>query len=380
MNQSQNIGRLSSDADKSASVIEILAEGSPVPAPWTGRNVPYPYERSVVDFIREKVLQQPEAPAVQDGGRVMSYRELDLCSNRVAQHLLQCGLQDEDVVAVYLSASWEFLVAVLGVLKAGGTYFPVATDIPDKRLEYLLADSRSRWVLTDQSGRQHLASFSVVNLEIMELMARAETGADMDPQILFNPKRRAYITYTSGSTGQPKGVEIEHGALMNFVCCCQERFNITSSDRAAMLAYVSFDASVGDIWPALSAGGTVVIPPEGILLKPEGLVEWLAQEKLTLAFVSTGLVELILPRRWPVNLALRYKITAGDRLRVRPPAGLSFALINGYGPTENTVFSTWSEVLPEDGNKQPPPIGGPLANTTAYVLNAELRPVAMGSV
>lgn len=358
--------------------VRACVVGEAVPSEWTGWTCEFPTDRTVVDWFQEMVRQQPDRPAVQEGSRRMTYRELDCCANRIAHELLRRGLKPEETVAVYLSASCEFLAAILGVLKAGGTYFPVATDIPDKRLEYLLTDSQSRYVLSDLAGIRRLPKWSGKVLETAGIMQPAGNEWDRAPQIPADPGRRAYITYTSGSTGQPKGVEIEHRALTNFVFCCQRRFAITARDRAAMLAYVSFDASVGDIWPALCAGGTLVIPPEGILLKPDGLVEWLTAEQLTLAFVSTGLVEIIMPRPWPQNMALRYMITGGDRLRVRPTAGLTFALINGYGPTENTVFSTWSEVLPEDGSKQAPLIGRPLANTTAYVLDENLRPVPVG--
>ena len=356
------------------------AGGDVVPREWNGFETPFPRDRSVVDFFREQVRARPESEAIQDGPRRMTYRELDLRSNRVANQLLANGLKLEEAVVVFLPASCEFIAVILGVLKAGGTYFPMATDTPAKRLEYLLLNSGSRLVLTDAPGREHFKDWPGAVMEVAQLVAAAGVEADRDPDIPFDPSRRAYVTYTSGSTGQPKGVEIEHHALTNFVCCCRQRFAITAQDRAAMLAYVSFDASVGDVWPTLCAGGVLVIPPAGILFKPGGLIEWLTVEKITLTFVSTGLLEIILHRTWPEGITLRFLITGGDRLRVRPPSNLPFSVINGYGPTENTVFSTWSVVLPEDGNNQAPPIGGPLANTTVYVLDEELQPVPAGEV
>ena len=351
-----------------------------VPREWNGFEMPFPRECSVLDFFRVQVQARPASTAVEDGCRRMTYRELDLCSNRVANQLLAHGLGLEGAVVVFLPASCEFLAAILGVLKAGGTYFPVATDMPGKRLEYLLRDSGSRLVLADAAGREHFQNWPGAVLEAAQLMASGTAAADRDPGIACNPNRRAYVTYTSGSTGQPKGVEIEHHALTNFVGCFQRRFDITTQDRIAVLAYIAFDASVGEIWPALCAGGVLVIPPAGLLFKPDGLIEWLAAEEITLAFVSTGLVEIILTRPWPERMKLRFLTTGGDRLRVRPAAGLPFALINVYGPTENTVWCTWTDVLPEDGAKQPPPIGRPLANTTAYVLDEQMRPVPVGVV
>jgi thioesterase domain-containing protein len=142
-----------------------------------------------------------------------------------------------------------------------------------------------------------------------------------------------------------------------------------------MLAYVSFDVSMSDIWPVLCTGGTLIVPPSGILTDPDGLIRWLVEEEVTLSFVPTGVVEILFAREWPGQMKLRYLITGGDRLRVRPPKGLPFTVMNGYGPTESTVFSTFSVVQPEDGNGSPPPIGRPLDNVTCYVLDERLLPV-----
>jgi thioesterase domain-containing protein/acyl carrier protein len=145
-----------------------------------------------------------------------------------------------------------------------------------------------------------------------------------------------------------------------------------------MLAYPPFDVSVADIWPTLCAGGCLVVPPENILMDPDGLIAWLASEEVTLTFVPTGLAEILFGRPWPKQMKLRLFTTGGDRLRVRPPAGLPFPVLNGYGPTENTVFSTFSTVMAQAGQKQLPPIGRPVGNVKAYVLDEGLHPVPVG--
>ena len=317
---------------------------------------------------------RPEAVAVKNGARRMSYAELDLLSNRVANHLRRHALKLEEAVVILLPASGEFLAGVLGVLKAGGTYVPIDADLPTKRLEFLLNDSVSRLVLSDEAGRQRLREWPGTVLNLAQILSLSEAAAEQAPGLPLAPGRRAYITYTSGSTGQPKGVEIEHQALTNLVCYYHQRLQLTAKDRSTMLAYVAFDASVADIWPVLCAGGSIAIPPKGILLNPDGLIQWLAAEEITLTFIPTGLAEILFARTWSATMPLRFLITGGDRLRVHPPIGLPFAVINGYGPTENTVFSTWSVVTP-GAMAPPPPIGRPLDNTTAYVLDAQLQPV-----
>ncbi len=307
----------------------------------------------------------------------MTYRDLDLCSSLVARELQKHRLNLEEPVVIFLPPSCEFVASVIGVLKAGGTYVPVGTDTPVKRLEFMLGDSASRLMLSNDAGMERFDQWSGHVLDVAAILCMPRSETDQNSDAPSDPNRRAYITYTSGSTGQPKAVEIEHHALTNLVCHYHRHLKFTPQDRASMLAHVAFDVSVADIWPTLCAGGTIIIPIKGILLNPDGLIEWLATEEITLAFVPTGLVEILFARPWPDEIKLRFLITGGDRLRARPPAGLPFVVLNGYGPTENTVWSTWSVVAPEDGTHQLPPIGRPIDNTTAYVLDEQLQPVAV---
>jgi amino acid adenylation domain-containing protein len=340
-----------------------------------GKQTPFDPPRLVLDMFQEQVERRPDNVAVRDGAREITFRELDLAADRVAHELRRRYLRVEEPVMTVLPASAEFLASILGILKAGGTYFPMDAGVPRQRLEFLLGDSKTRFVLSDAKGLEWLGEGAHEVIDTVQLLAGPREDGD-EPAMPGNPGRRAYITYTSGSTGQPKGVEIEHHSLSNFVACYHQRFQLTPEDRASLLAYVAFDASVSDIWPVLCAGGSLVAAPQGILLEPDRLIAWLAEEEITIAFVPTGLVEILFGRPWPRQIKLRILVTGGDRLRGRPPEGLPFLVMNGYGPTENTVFSTWSVVTPERGEGRPPPIGTPLPNTTAYVLNEQLQRVA----
>jgi len=356
------------------------AEGNrfQIPSEWTGVEMPFPRELSVIDLFRAHAKTKPEALAIKDDGRLLTYAELDVRSNCVANQLVQRGLQFEDPVAVFLPASCEFLVAIFGVLKAGGSYLPLDVDTPAKRLEFLLVDSGSRFLLTNAACVECLRNWPGIKLDLAQVICTSNTETKKNPDVPSDANRRAYITYTSGSTGQPKGVEIEHHSLTNFVSFYHQRLNLSVRDRASMLAEVAFDGSVADIWPTLCAGGSLTIPPKGLLLNPDGLINWLAVEEVTLTFVPTGLAEILFTRTWPKRMKLQFLVAGGDRLRVRPPADLPFAVLNGYGPTENTVFSTWSVVTPEDGERKAPPIGRPLGNVKTYVLDEHKRPVPIG--
>jgi amino acid adenylation domain-containing protein len=368
----------SDDADKAASPSEPRAAGSLVSHERIGRVISFPRERSVLDYFQTLVQSQPEAVAIKDGVRLMTYTELDLLSNRVANELRRQMLKLEESVMILHPASCEFLAGVLGVLKAGGTYFPVDIDTPGKRLEFLLGDSKTRLVLSNVAGMERLREWSGKVLDMDEIIRHADVARDRNPGVPSDPHRAAYLLYTSGSTGQPKGVQIEHHSLTNFVCNYHRYFKITPQDHSSMLAYIAFDVSVGDIWPTLCAGGTVVMPPKGILSDPDGLIRWLETQEITLSFVPTGLAEILFTRPWPRQMKLRYLVTGGDRLRVRPTAGLPFTVVNGYGPTESTVFATFSVVTPDDGRGTPPPIGRPLDNVKTYVLDEKLQPLPMG--
>lgn len=342
-----------------------------------GRTTPFPRELSVVDFIREKSRAQPSAPAVEDGDRVLSFEELDRKSDLVAAELLKRGLRPDEPVVIMAGMSFEFLAGILGILKAGGCYFPVDPETPAKRLEFLLADCQARFIWADSTGRERLKGRPGAVIDLLQVLNHS-AGAEKIPAVPSNPHRAAYLLYTSGSTGQPKGVQIEHHSLTNFVCFYHRHFHLSSRDRSSLLAYLAFDVSVSDIWPVLCAGGTVVVPPRGILNDPDGLIRWLVAREITMSFVPTGLVEILFTRSWPAQMKLRYLVTGGDRLRVRPPAGLPFTVINGYGPTESTVFSTMSVVKPQNEESIAPSIGCPLDNVTAYVLDENLQLLPVG--
>ena len=354
------------------------APGLVVPPEWHGEEIPFPRDRSVLDFFRTQVQTRPDAPAVKEGNRLMTYAELDLHSNRIANELRRLELPLEHPVTILRNVSCEFIAAILGALKAGGSYLPVARDTPRLRLQFMLEDSGSRFVLTDAADRDSLGDWPGSKLELARIIGASSEEADKDAAVPSDPNRRAYIIYTSGSTGQPKGVEVEHRSLTNLIWHYHRILGISAQDRSSILAHMSFDASVAEIWPTLSAGGCLVVPPQNILLNPDGLIAWLKEEEVTLTFVPTGVAEILFTRSWPKQIKLRWFTTGGDRLRVRPPADLPFPVLNGYGPTENTVFSTFSLVAAKNGELQLPPIGRPLRNVKAYVLDEELRPVPVG--
>ncbi|MFY0536172.1 AMP-binding protein [Nannocystis pusilla] len=209
-----------------------------------------------------------------------------------------------------------------------------------------------------------MAASGAVVLALDHLMANASTVGLPEPA---RGDDLAYCIYTSGSTGAPKGVVVPHRGLLNLVEWHVASFAVDASARASLLAGPAFDVAVWEVWPYLCTGGTLLEPHEAIKAAAPELARWIREQHLTHSFVPTALVELMLEDLSLDLGALRWLLTAGDRLRVRPRPGLSFQCINAYGPTENSVITTAGRVEP-DGDGLPD-IGEPITGQALYVLD-----------
>ncbi|MBM7776164.1 amino acid adenylation domain-containing protein/non-ribosomal peptide synthase protein (TIGR01720 family) [Actinokineospora baliensis] len=300
------------------------------------------------------VSGSPEAVAVEQGGHALTYAELDAAANRVANLLVSLGAGPERIVALRLPRSVDLVVAQLAVLKSGAAYLPVDPNYPAERIAFMLDDAQP--VIT------------------LDRLPDATGFPDSEPAVDIAVDSPAYVIYTSGSTGRPKGVVVTHRGLANFATAEVERFDVRAGDRVLAFSSPSFDASVLELCMALPAGATLVVPPAGPLVG----------EPLGAALRDLRITHTLIP---PVALAtvpeielphLRTLIVGGDTTsadlvrRWAPRTGL----INAYGPTEVTVVATWTEPLSPAAGA--PPIGRPLPNTRAYVLDEDLLPVPPG--
>ena len=188
----------------------------------------------------------------------------------------------------------------------------------------------------------------------------------------------AYVIYTSGSTGQPKGVEITHRNLANLVSWHVGAFDLDSSTRSTFQSGVGFDAAVWEIWPALTVGSALYVPDELTRLSAEPLRDWLVDHQISISFVPTAMAEQLIGLPWPADAALRFLLTGADTLHRYPPAGLPFALVNNYGPTECTVVTTSTVISADRPRDGLPPIGFPIDNVRIHILDEQLREVRKG--
>ncbi|MEW5925956.1 MAG: amino acid adenylation domain-containing protein [Gemmatimonadota bacterium] len=347
--------------------------------------------------VHERVLaraaETPDAVAAVGGGGRLTYGELARRSAELAAHLRGLGAGPETRVGLLAGRSPELVVAMLATLRAGAAYLPIDPGTPAERVRVILADAAALVVLADAALADRLGGFggTVVTLGTplppAPSPARGEEEHDVaaDGDALSHSRTfalshssSAYVVYTSGSTGTPKGVVATHGGLANLVDWHLGEFAVTAADRATQLAGLGFDAAVWETWPYLAAGATLhLVADEETRASPEALRDLLLDRGITLAFVPTPLAEGMLGLEWPRDAALRALLTGGDALRSRPAADAPFALVNAYGPTENTVVAT-SGVVPPDGGGRAPAIGRPIRGVRAYVLDRGLNPAPTG--
>ncbi|WP_296268056.1 non-ribosomal peptide synthase/polyketide synthase [Pseudomonas sp. UBA6562] len=332
----------------------------------------YPQGRSVHALVEAQAARAPQAAALVQDGQVLSYGELNRSANRLAHHLLRRGVRLGDRVAVCLPRSFERLVAVLAVLKAGAAYVPVDPGYPGERIAYLLHDSAPTLVLADASTTHLLGDAAQVLLDRDAWQGEAQD----DPHIAgLDAQQLAYVVYTSGSTGQPKGVMVEHRTLCNLVHWHCEAFELGAGSHTSTVAGFGFDAVAWEVWPALSSGAVLHLPPARIAGEHvDELLDWWLEQPLQVSFLPTPVAEQAL-RRERQHPTLRTLLVGGDRLRHfdRDPG---FALVNNYGPTETTVVATSGQLQPGAALH----IGRPIANTRVYVLDGQRQPVPVGAV
>jgi amino acid adenylation domain-containing protein len=329
-------------------------------------------------LFERQVEQNPGAVALVHGTETLTYQELNRRADELANHLRRLGCKPETIVAVCAERSPDMVVGLLAVLKAGGAFLLLDPSYPDQRLNFMLEDAQVLIVLTQQRFKTRFSASATQVFCLDANWPEPATPTQHTSAFSVVPDALAYVVYTSGSTGQPKAVAIEHRGLSNLVRWHHRTYNVRPSDRATLLAGLSFDASVWELWPYLTAGASVCLVNEETRSSPDRLRDWLLAQQITLSFVPTPLAELMLALDWPAHVTLRAMLTGGDRLRCFAPASLPFKLLNHYGPTETTVVATQGEVPALPARQGAPQIGRPIANTRVYLLDSQLEPVPVG--
>ncbi|GMU10103.1 non-ribosomal peptide synthetase/type I polyketide synthase [Corallococcus caeni] len=346
---------------------------------WNATASDFPRDASIHSLFQEQALRTPDAIAVEAEGATLTYRQLDARANQLARLLLTLDLGTEPRIGVCLHRSVELVVGLLGILKAGGCYVPLDPSYPARRLAFLLEDSGVAAVLTHQSLTPLLPESS---RPVVCLDSDGERIARQPAEALHAPVRAeqlAYVTYTSGSTGTPKGVAIPHRGVVRLLI--GSRFvKLGPSEVVLQLAPLAFDASTLEIWGALLHGGRLVLFPQAVPALEE-LGQALLRHRVSVLWLTAALFDQMQQEQPRALAAVAQLLAGGDVLpvpRVRERLALSRGLVNGYGPTESTTFTTCHVMAPGDVVDGSVPIGRPIANTQVYVLDAAMQPVPVG--
>ncbi|MFF8232164.1 MupA/Atu3671 family FMN-dependent luciferase-like monooxygenase [Streptomyces caelestis] len=361
--------------------VETAAEAEPVPRSWQHGPARPPADTTVHALVARQAAARPDSTAVISGDSRLTFRELEERAERLAavlrgQHITTGGFGD--AVVLWLPRSADLVVAMLAVLKAGRAYVPLDPSLGRARAEQVIAECGARTLVSTHGAAAALNLPGHVSVVPPDATGRTAPHATLpDP----DPRSACCVLYTSGSTGTPKGVVLTHRGVVDLCEWQHRRFARTPADRGAVVCSQSFDASVLEIWPALTAGASVTIAGEDVRRDPLALARWYTEQGVTFSILPTALGEQVLRLPPADQPPLRHLLLGGDVLRTRPRPEAPYETVNVYGPTEVTVLCTTETVSPQEQDPvRPIALGRPVDNVTLSVLDAVGNPVPVGTV
>ncbi|HEX7294905.1 MAG TPA: amino acid adenylation domain-containing protein, partial [Pyrinomonadaceae bacterium] len=347
---------------------------------WNATKVAYPRERCIHELFEEQAALRPDDVAVIFEGRELTYGELNKRANRLAHNLRNQGVGPEVVVGLAADRSIEMIVGLLAILKAGGAYVPLDPSYPHRRLLLMIEQAKLKLILT----QKHLATaLPASNARLILLDGpndKRSSSDDRDLHGLCGPENLAYVMYTSGSTGQPKGVSVTHRNVVRLVKAANYA-SLEPNEVFLQFAPITFDAATFEIWGALLNGARLVVSTPGIeSLKTLG--QTIQRYRVTTLWLTAGLFHQMVDTELESLNGVRQLLAGGDVLSPTHVQKVTqmlpgCELINGYGPTENTTF-TCCEKLSPGSIRGSVPIGRPISNTQVYVLSDQMEPVPVG--
>ncbi len=374
---------VAADPDRRLSEINILTpiENEQLLGAWTRTGTNYPRDACVHELFQKQVDATPDAIALVSENERLTYRELNRRANKVASYLRSLGVGPDCLVGLSVERSIEMMVGILGILKAGGAYVPLDPRYPKDRLAFMLNDTAASVLLTQQRLLSALpetrARVICLDTELPEIAGASEENVIN----IMTPDHLAYVMYTSGSTGIPKGVCVPHRGVVRLVKNTNY-LTFSESDVFLQFAPLAFDASTLEIWGPLLNGGRLVVF-SGQLSSLEDLKAVIEKEGVTTLWLTAGLFHQIVEDNIQALKSVKRLLAGGDILspshvRKTLEALPDCQVINGYGPTESTTFSTCYSVPRGREIKDTVPIGRPISNTQIYILDPHMNPVPIG--
>ncbi len=363
---------------------------------WSGGPVEDPDPRCLHHLFEEAAARWPAAEAIVDGGRTLSYRDLDERASRLANFLASYGVGTGSRVGLCLPAGADLLISVLAILKAGAAVVPLVPTFPVARNRMVIEDSAMEIAITVSSLGEMFAGTGTTALNLDELAARIDDQPGTGPRAAaegpgksntaVGPGDAVYVLFTSGSTGRPKGVVLEHKTVVNLVLWQRDRGRDPAGQRTLQRTSIGFDVSFQEMFATLGFGGCLVVVPDEVRDDVSLLPGFIEQHAITRVFlppvaldqmaVTANLAQRSLP-------TLKEVIVAGEQLRISMAMRRLFhqvecSLDNQYGPTETHVATGYVLTGPSTRWPEAPPIGTPVRNVKVYVLDPWLRPVPAG--
>ena len=333
--------------------------------------------QGVHQVISAQASRTPTAIAVECAGETLTYQALEQRTNQFARHLQRLGVGADQPVGLCVNRSLNMIVAMLGILKAGGAYLPLDPDYPAERLAFMASDAGLTALVVEDTTAALVPSYGGSRINIDTDWATIAQEDYTPTTAPIGPDNLAYIIYTSGSTGVPKGVQIAHGALTNFLTAMRHQPGMTAADVGLALTSISFDIAGLEIYLPLTLGSRVVVVTREVALDAQQLARVIESSGVTVAQATPATWRALIDAGWQGNASL--KLLCGGEMLSRDLAQALLArggsLWNMYGPTETTIWSTLHQVVSVDGNI---PIGRPIANTQITLLSPQLQLVPIG--
>ncbi len=350
-------------------------------ASWNGAVRDYPRDQSLVQLFETQVARDPEAIALIHRGQTMTYGELNARANAWSHELVARGARPGEFIALCARPCFARVIGLLAILKTSGAYAPLDPDLPPERAAFMIGNSGARWTLAhaDLAVALELDAATVLDLDDETVPANRPGH---NPALAADPEQTAYVAYTSGSTGEPKGVVVSHRNVTRLVFDT-DYCHIEPGDRVAQVSNPAFDAFTFEIWTALVHGGSLVMVDKETFIDAAAFAREIEASRIDAAFITAGLFRQFAARQPDMFAGMKTLIAGGDQVsaeaaRAVLDQGAPQRLINGYGPTESTTFAVWRRIDQATAAWRRLPIGRPIANTTAYVLDNALRLVPPG--